>query len=188
MEYLRTTWIVHKEKFVTAFTNLVLHLGHLATSRAEGNHSLIKGWISVSSGDLKDVYEKISLSIDYQEHHICQQIIYNNTHSMLAFSHIIWKDVKRKISHYALYKVYEKFQKAKHLAGDSTCSSIFRSTMGLPCSHELNRLIGNNFSLGAHRFHRHWWLVKPHEPECNDSDTSADAMTDFADALTQLQS
>ena len=112
-------------KFVPAFTKLVLHLGHLATSCAEGKHSSIKGWISISSGDLKDVYEKISLSIDYQEHHICQQIIYNNTHSILAFSHIIWKDVKRKISHYALYKVYEKFQKAKHLAGDSTCSSIF---------------------------------------------------------------
>ena len=68
----------------------------------------------------KNVYEKISLSIDYQEHQIRQQIIYNKTHSMLAFSHNIWKDVKRKISHYALNKVYEQFQKAKHLAGDST--------------------------------------------------------------------
>ena len=59
--------------------------------------------------------------------------------------------------------------------------------MGLPCSHELNRLIGNIFSLGGHHFHRHWWLEKPQETECNDCDTSADAMTDFADALTQLQ-
>ena len=49
VEYLRSTWIVKKEKFVTAFTKLVFHLGHFATSRSEGKHSSIKGWISVSS-------------------------------------------------------------------------------------------------------------------------------------------
>lgn len=57
--YLSMTWIVHKGKFVLAWTKRVLHFGHLVTSRVEGNHSMVKGWIAASTGDLDRVVDRI---------------------------------------------------------------------------------------------------------------------------------
>src|SRR5204862_1401979 len=36
----------------------------------------------------------------------------------------------------------------------SECTGVFRKTMGIPCSHELENLQ----TLGKHHFHPHWWL------------------------------
>ena len=36
--YLHSTWIPHK------------HFGHVATSRVEGGHAILKKWIAVSTG------------------------------------------------------------------------------------------------------------------------------------------
>lgn len=62
IQYLFTTWIVHKEKFVLACADRVMHYGHLVTSRAEGHQSMLKGWIAVSTGDLGRIIERVKLA------------------------------------------------------------------------------------------------------------------------------
>ena len=62
INYLSTTWLQdHKEKFVKAWTNSFLHLGHTATSRVEGSHSAIKKYLQNSTSDLKSASDKIGL-------------------------------------------------------------------------------------------------------------------------------
>ena len=39
MRYLETTWLVYKERFVTAFLRNKHHYGHLTTSRVESAHA-----------------------------------------------------------------------------------------------------------------------------------------------------
>jgi histone-lysine N-methyltransferase SETD2 len=142
IKYLQDIWLIYKERFVLAWTRDIMHFGHLITSRAEGKHSTIKSWISISTGDLKDVYEKISLAIEHQEHVIRQQLAYNRSTSLISHSHPIWANIKREISHFALRKTFEQFQKAKHLDNQAIpCSGVFKNTMGLPCAHILKILL-----------------------------------------------
>jgi hypothetical protein len=126
----------------------------------------------------------ISLAVDHQEREIRQQIAYDKAHTMVTLTHSIWKDVRREVSRYALNKVYEQLQKARHLDVGATCSGRFRTTMGLPCSHEIKELLSSGRSLTLDHFHQHWWLVKPEDP----ADAVVDQQPTFEDALTQLQS
>ncbi|KAH1222136.1 hypothetical protein GmHk_12G035375 [Glycine max] len=43
VDYVKETWIIpHKEKFVSAWTNKVMHLGNTTTNRVESAHSSLK--------------------------------------------------------------------------------------------------------------------------------------------------
>ena len=53
--YLEKEWISLKDRFVTAFTSDIQHYGHHDTSRAEGMHNVVKGYILTSTGDLLKV-------------------------------------------------------------------------------------------------------------------------------------
>ncbi|XP_048496296.1 uncharacterized protein LOC125495578 [Beta vulgaris subsp. vulgaris] len=44
IKYVEITWLVYKEKFVRAWTDIVLHLGNTCTSRVESAHSALKSW------------------------------------------------------------------------------------------------------------------------------------------------
>ena len=65
LEYLEDTWLGQwKEMVVCVWTDQHLHLGHYATSRVEGSHKVIKAHLQVSTGDLKTVFEKLTLMLD----------------------------------------------------------------------------------------------------------------------------
>ena len=62
--YLDRTWLIHKKRFICAWTNKVKHFGHTVTSRVEGGHAMIKKWIAVSTGDLATVYIRLSIACE----------------------------------------------------------------------------------------------------------------------------
>ena len=62
--YLDSTWLIHKKKFICAWTNKVKHFGHTVTSRVKGGHAMIKKWIAVSTGDLATVYIRLSIACE----------------------------------------------------------------------------------------------------------------------------
>ena len=71
LRYLINTWLKdHKEKFVHCWADRYPHFGHHETSRAEGAHSVIKRYLQVSTGDLHNVLEKLSLMLtaNHREH------------------------------------------------------------------------------------------------------------------------
>ena len=55
LEYLSTTWMVHKERFIAAWTNQYAHFGNVNTSQAEGQHGVLKRYLGASTKDLRDV-------------------------------------------------------------------------------------------------------------------------------------
>ncbi|KAL5123971.1 Protein FAR1-RELATED SEQUENCE 5 [Glycine soja] len=56
VDYVKETWIIpHKEKFVSAWTNKVMHLGNTTTNRVESAHSSLKRLLQNSIGDLCSV-------------------------------------------------------------------------------------------------------------------------------------
>jgi hypothetical protein len=60
MACVKTVWIdPYKYKFIQCWADEALHLGHRVTSRVEGAHSLLKGYLQVATGDLKMVLDNI---------------------------------------------------------------------------------------------------------------------------------
>jgi hypothetical protein len=66
IRYLKDVWLIHKEKFVVAWTRQHLHLGNAATSRVEGSHAFIKKHIGSSSGNMLVVFEQVKRGIQTQ--------------------------------------------------------------------------------------------------------------------------
>jgi hypothetical protein len=66
LEYLKTYWIPYKDRFLYCYTNTYMHIGSTSTSRVEGNHSVLKSYISISKLNLLEVFKRISLMLSNQ--------------------------------------------------------------------------------------------------------------------------
>jgi len=67
MQYLKDTWInLYSHCLVAYYTNQVTHFENTATSRAEGAHSTLKHCLQVSTENLKNVVDKITLLLTNQ--------------------------------------------------------------------------------------------------------------------------
>src|SRR4051794_37471644 len=61
------------------------------------------------------------------------------------------------------------------------CTHQFRTSMGLPCSNKLERVLSERPSLELKDIHQHWWIVKVEEEnpdQENSSDDGNDGDTD----------
>ncbi|CEG46318.1 MULE transposase domain [Plasmopara halstedii] len=50
------TWLIHKERFINAWTSKHMHFGNTSTSRVEGSHAYIKKFLQTSTGDLLTMF------------------------------------------------------------------------------------------------------------------------------------
>ncbi|KAL5166057.1 Protein FAR1-RELATED SEQUENCE 5 [Glycine soja] len=67
VDYVNDTWIIlHKEKFITAWTNKVMHLGNTTTNRVESAHWALKRVLQNSLGDLCSVWDAMNNMITLQ--------------------------------------------------------------------------------------------------------------------------
>ncbi|KAL5194743.1 putative protein FAR1-RELATED SEQUENCE 10 [Glycine soja] len=67
VDYVNDTWIIpHKEKFITAWTNKVMHLGNTTTNRVESAHWALKRVLQNSVGDLCSVWDAMNNMITLQ--------------------------------------------------------------------------------------------------------------------------
>ncbi|GKA62883.1 PKS-NRPS hybrid synthetase [Tanacetum coccineum] len=66
VDYIKSTWLPCKEKFVSAWTDRYLHFGNRSSSRAEGAHAKLNKYLQVSTGDLHEVKKKISLAVEHE--------------------------------------------------------------------------------------------------------------------------
>lgn len=66
VSYVTGTWLVHKQKFVRAWTNNALHLGNTTTCRVESAHAVLKQWLNSSTGALDTVWTKVHKEIESQ--------------------------------------------------------------------------------------------------------------------------
>ncbi|CAJ2651610.1 unnamed protein product [Trifolium pratense] len=83
---------------------------------------------------------------------------FQRTHNLIEYSQLSWRDVKKSISRYALKLVRTEYHKSL-VPEDLQCSNIFTSTMGIPCSHRLRRMLADpTYILSIHDFDQHWWL------------------------------
>ncbi|XP_021757144.1 uncharacterized protein LOC110722185 [Chenopodium quinoa] len=59
IQYVEGTWLCHKIKFVTYWTNQILHFGNTTNCRVESQHSAVKTWFESSTGSLDTVWARV---------------------------------------------------------------------------------------------------------------------------------
>jgi len=89
---------------------------------------------------------------------------YQGSRTPLDLSHKVFEAVYGLVSYQALRKVKEQME----LLSKPTltpCSGLFTSSHGLPCAHELKRLLGIQEVLLLNHFHPHWHLKRSQQPQ-----------------------
>jgi hypothetical protein len=87
---------------VRAYTDEYLHLRNRATLRVEGAHSTLKSYLQVSIGDLKDIYDKITLLLTNQHIEYDGAITHNQTQTPHTANEAFYSQLVRRISNFAL--------------------------------------------------------------------------------------
>ncbi|KAH1203730.1 Protein FAR1-RELATED SEQUENCE 5 [Glycine max] len=71
VDYVKETWIIpYKEKFVTAWTNKVMHLGNTTTNMVESAHWALKRVLHNSLGDLCSIWDAMNNIIMLNVEHV----------------------------------------------------------------------------------------------------------------------
>ena len=125
----------------------------------EGSHSALKGYLQVSTGDLHAVVERIGLLLAKQavEARAARAQAYTRIAGNLRIT--LFADLVGLVSPIALRELLA--QRATLVAAvedPSPCTRVFRTTMGLPCSHEMADRVRSGRSLSPGDLHPHWLL------------------------------
>ncbi len=65
-QYVNTTWMPHKERFVACYIDEFPHFGNASTSRVEGNHHVIKSYLRVGILHLLTLTKRLGLMLANQ--------------------------------------------------------------------------------------------------------------------------
>ena len=152
-----------KRLLVRAYVDHYLHLGNTVTSRAEGSHSQLKSTLRVSTGDLKNVFEKIELLLDRQHTEHEGGIARDQIRSPHTARGPLYCQLLGRISNFALGKIGEQQHRLANPAPLPACTMAFRHSMGLLCAHQIQELLQQNQVFQLDDVHQHWYL-KPQTP------------------------
>jgi hypothetical protein len=166
VRYLETTWLPLKKKFWVSYTNKVFTLGNRATSRVEGAHAGLKAWLQNSQGDLKKVKECTELLL------VAQQEAYKGRLAAAAMrtpTHVNMPAFQALIGHVtptALQLMLPELRLAKSDREEDRkpCTKVFRTAMGLPCSHAMRDRFNANSVLVPGDLHPFWQMRPSRSP------------------------
>ncbi|KAH1193369.1 PKS-NRPS hybrid synthetase [Glycine max] len=157
IDYVNDTWIIpHKEKFITSWTNKVMHLGNTTTNRVESAHWALKRVLQNSVGDLCSVWDAMNNMITLQHVEI-KTSFETSTHVVgHVYKKTLYKRLLRMVSRDALNQIASEVDRLRYLDNNlSSCGCVMRSTHGLPCACELSRYTTGNIPLeSVHLFWR----------------------------------
>ncbi|KAH1189465.1 Protein FAR1-RELATED SEQUENCE 5 [Glycine max] len=134
VDYVNDTWIIpHKEKFITTWTNKVMHLGNTTTNKIKSAHWVLKRVLQNSLGDLCSVWDAMNnmITLTHVVGHVFKKTLYKRLLGMLL------RD--------ALNEIAYEVDRLCYLGNNpSSCGCVMRSTHGLPCACELSRYTAGN--------------------------------------------
>ncbi|KAH1232699.1 Protein FAR-RED ELONGATED HYPOCOTYL 3 [Glycine max] len=137
-DYVNDTWIIpHKEKFITAWTNKVMHLGNTTTNRVESAHWALKRVLQNSVEDLCSVWDAMNNMITLQ--HVEIKASFETSTHVVGYVYIktLYKRLLGMVSRDALNQIASEVDRLCYLGNNpSSCGCVMRSTHGLPCAYQ----------------------------------------------------
>jgi len=177
LEYLQKVWLIHKEKFVVAWTRQYRHLGessfsklimvydlytgNAATSRVEGAHHYMKNYIGSSSADILSVFELVAKGVEAQLNSIRAALADERVKIPTFGDKKLLSCLYRNITRHALRLIDNEYRRLKNAEDPKKpplrpCTNRFTGMMGLPCAHRLRSLIEKNEAVELTEIHPFW--------------------------------
>ena len=157
--YIKTTWLPHKERFVECFINELPHFGSMSTSRVEGNHHIIKSYLRVGNLKLFPVTKRLSFMLSNQMVELNAEIERQKLRRAHHYDHECLKDLIYRVSEFAMQKLIEQLERAKEVERDGDlCHGRFKKSWGLPCHHYIRSCIKNEVAIDLREIHEQWML------------------------------
>ncbi|KAH1212827.1 hypothetical protein GmHk_14G040918 [Glycine max] len=141
VDYVCQTWVIrHKERFVKAWTNKVMHLGNTTTNRVESAHWSLKRFLQKSVGDICSVWEVMNNMMTLQHTQIKA--------SFETSTNLVQKKLLGMVSRYTLNEIAAEYEHVAYAGKNpSRCGCVMRSTHGLPCACELFKYVVSSIPL-----------------------------------------
>ncbi|KAH1238358.1 hypothetical protein GmHk_08G023034 [Glycine max] len=136
VDYVKETWIIpHKEKFVSAWINKVMHLENTTTNRVESAHLSLKRLLQNSLGDLCNMWDTMNNMITLQHTEI-KASFETSTHVVgHVFKKNLYKRLLGMVSRYVLNQITAELECVDYAGKNpSSCGCVVRTTLGLPCA------------------------------------------------------
>ncbi|KAL5168091.1 Protein FAR1-RELATED SEQUENCE 5 [Glycine soja] len=142
-----------------------------ALERVEYAHWALKRVLQNSFGDLYSVWDAMKNMITLQH----TQIKTSFETSMHVVGHVYKKTLYKRllgmVSRYASNEIAYEFERVRYFENNlSSCGSILRTTLGLPCACELQRYDGGNILLDA--VHMYWRRLSFSDQGLNEAEVS----------------
>ncbi|KAL2323773.1 hypothetical protein Fmac_028152 [Flemingia macrophylla] len=157
-DYVKNTWLIpHKEKFVTAWTNQVMHLGNTTTNRVEATHCRLKKLLQDEKEDMCSYWDAMNKMITLQHAEI--KVSFEKSINVVEHRHNTSFYIKLVgfVSRSALGHITDEYDRVKIVGIDSfICGCTIRTTHGLPCACELGRYTMVNHPIPLRAIHVHW--------------------------------
>ena len=169
--YCLGKWLgTYKKQVVHAFVDQSFHAGTTTTSRLEGAHHVLKGWIGHPRKNLRGVYLALKLATDHQlseiRTHRAQQFSSNRIILLGEF----FSQLRGHITPFAMAKLHKQHailkaeeQRLERGEISSICTGTYFKSTGIPCWHMIKGRLesGENSFIQPLDFHPHWHWFKP---------------------------
>lgn len=158
ISYVEETWLIHKEMFVDAWTNKVLHFGNTTTCRVESAHAMLKQWLNTSTGALDSVWSKVNKAIESQLTQIRFTLEECRRRKAVLHSGFPFNYLSGYVSHYCLGKLSGELKRMGELSDQvyDRCGCVLRSTHGIPCACELRTAMDTTTPVSLESVHIFW--------------------------------
>ncbi|CAJ2672967.1 unnamed protein product [Trifolium pratense] len=172
VEYVNNTWLApHKEQFIEAWTNRVMHLGNTTTNRVESAHWRLKQMLEHNKGDLckclEGMNDNIILEVDKIKKSFQKSFYYaEKTHSSPFFQYL-----RNFVSRAAMTLISDEMKRIDIVGTDKNlCGCKLRSTCELPCACELSGYTTSGVPIPLDSVHGHWKKLTMEEPLEDDTE------------------
>ncbi|KAH7857660.1 hypothetical protein Vadar_015139 [Vaccinium darrowii] len=168
LEYVDKTWLgPHKERFVCAWTDSVMHLGNYTTNRAEGHHNKLKKYLASSQCNFQNAWEKAHGLVEATITAI--KCSFEKSLSTLQHSYKIpiFNNLVGVVSQDAMRYMEMELKKIHSINMECTtpCVCPLRHTHGLPCAHEIAPFKNKEEQLPLSLIHEHWKKLSFDKPK-----------------------
>ncbi|KAK9166756.1 hypothetical protein Scep_001947 [Stephania cephalantha] len=158
IEYLDNTWLKnYKEKFVSAWTNRIIHFGETTTQRVESAHSILKLHLWNSQANFETLLNVVDGLLRIQHNNIKASFELSLNVVQHEYIDELYRRLRGYVSQRALRLIRDELTRGEDVGHDSTRYGCeIRTTHGLPCAHELNHHIFARSPIPLDDIHVYW--------------------------------
>ncbi|XP_027906868.1 PKS-NRPS hybrid synthetase CHGG_01239-like isoform X1 [Vigna unguiculata] len=157
-EYVKNMWLIpYKEKFVTSWTNQVMHLGNTTTNRVEETNCKLKNLLQDSKEDMCSYWDAMNDMITLQHTEIKSS--FEKSINVVDHMHNtpLYIKLQGLVSRSALSHIADEYDRVRDVGTDSSkCCCIVRTTHCLPCACELAKYNTTGHPIPLEAIHVHW--------------------------------